>query len=262
MTAWMMAALLAAATLAAIVGSLCIGAYPMSFWHAGWILSHLALPLSLPDEPAWTLREQGVILIIRLPRVLLATFAGIALGLSGTALQGMMRNPLVGPDLVGVSSGAAAGFVAGIILNLGPAGVTAAAFCGGLLAMACTMALARLAGTDGVPLILAGIFVGAFCMALVSLGIFLANDGQLANILYWVYGNFSRADRNRVWLLAVPTLLGGSALMLLRWRLNILSLGDLDARALGLNVRALRWTIIAIVSWIIAAQVSVSGVVA
>jgi iron complex transport system permease protein len=262
--AWLASTLIVAITLATVLGSLCIGAYPIGFWRTGWVLFHLALPWPLPHDPSWTPRDLAVIQIIRLPRVLLATFAGLALGMSGTALQGMLRNPLVGPDLVGVSSGAAVGCVAGVMFDLGPVAVTGTAFTGGIVAMTCTLALARLAGagTDGVPLILAGIFISAFAMSGVALGIFLANDRQLAEITYWVYGNFSRASPQSVWLLAVPALAGGSLLMLLRWRLNILSLGDMDARALGLNVRALRWGIIAIVSWIVAAQVSVSGVIA
>jgi iron complex transport system permease protein len=182
--------------------------------------------------------------------------------MSGMALQGMMRNPLVGPDLVGVSSGAAFGAVMAMLLDFPSAGIVALAFCCGLLAMACTFSLARLVrGADGVALILAGIFTGAFFMAGVGLAQFLANDAQLPNMVVWLLGTFTRADPQAVWMLAVPTLSGGALLMLLRWRLNLLSLGDLDARSLGANVRALRWGIIAIVALIVAAQVAVSGVI-
>jgi iron complex transport system permease protein len=260
---WAMPLLLVLGVFAAIVGSLCIGAFPMSFWQAARIVLHLAWPFPLPDNPPWTIKELTVIEIIRLPRVLLATFAGLALGMAGTALQGMMRNPLVGPDLVGVSSGAACGCILAILFNLSPAGVVAVAFCGGLLAMVCTFGLTKAAGggTDGVGLIMAGIFIGAFCMACVGLALFLANDGQLVNMVFWLYGNFARAEPKSVWMLAIPTLAGGAVLMLLRWRLNLLSLGELDATSLGVNTNVLRWTIIAIVTLIVAAQVSVSGVI-
>jgi iron complex transport system permease protein len=235
----------------------------MSFGRAGDIVMHLAWPFPLPDNPPWTLKELTVVEIIRLPRVLLATLAGMALGMSGTALQGMMRNPLVGPDLVGVSSGAALGSVMAILFDLPPAGVAAVAFCGGLGAMACTFSLAKLArgGTDGVALVLAGIFISAFCMSCVGLAQFLANDAQLPNMVVWLLGTFTRADEKTVWMIAIPTLGGGAVLMLLRWRLNLLSLGDLDAASLGVNARGLRWAIIATVSFIVAAQVSVSGVI-
>ena len=255
--------LLVAALLAAIVASLCIGAYPLSFASAAEIALHLGLPLPLPENPPWTIRELTVVQIIRLPRVLVATLAGLALGMSGAALQGMLRNPLVGPDLVGVSSGAAFGGVLAILLDWPPAGVVALAFAGGLIAMACAFSLAKLmrGGGDGAPLILAGIFVGAFCMSCVGLAQFLANDAQLPNMTFWLLGTFTRSDPQRVFMLALPTLLGGALLMLLRWRINLLSLGDLDAAALGVSVRRLRWTLIAIVSLIVASQVAVSGVI-
>ena len=259
---WAAPLVLVIAVFAAIVGSLCIGAYPLSFWRAGDIVLHLAWPFPLPDNPPWTVRELTVVEIIRLPRVLVATFAGMALGMSGAALQGMMRNPLVGPDLVGVSSGAACGGVMAMLLDWPPAGIVALAFVGGLGAMACTFALARLSrGDEGVALVLAGIFVGAFFMSCVGLAQFLANDAQLPNMVFWLLGDFTRANQQRVSMLAIPTLGGGAILMLLRWRFNLLSLGDLDAAALGVNVRFLRWAIIAIVSLIVAAQVSVSGVI-
>jgi iron complex transport system permease protein len=259
---WAAPLLLVVAVFAAIVGSLCIGAYPLPFWRAGDIVAHLAWPFPLPDDPPWTVKELTVVEIIRLPRVLVATFAGMALGMSGAALQGMMRNPLVGPDLVGVSSGAAFGGVMAMLLDWPPAGVVALAFVGGLGAMACTFSLAKLSrGGDGVALVLAGIFVGAFFMSCVGLAQFLANDAQLPNMVFWLLGDFTRANQQRVTMLAIPTLCGGAILMLLRWRFNLLSLGDLDAAALGVNVKLLRWAIIAIVSLIVAAQVSVSGVI-
>ena len=175
---WAGPALLAAAVLAAIVGSLCIGAYPMSFWKAGEIVLHLAWPFPLPDNPPWTVKEITVVQIIRLPRVLLAVLAGVGLGMSGAALQGMMRNPLVGPDLVGVSSGAAFGALMAMLLDWPPAGVIGLSFCGGLGAMLCTFGLGKLVrgGNDGIALILAGVFVGAFFIACVGLVQFLAPD--------------------------------------------------------------------------------------
>ena len=249
--------------LALIVASLCIGAYPMSFGRAAEIVSHLAWPVSLPEELPWAARELAVVQVLRLPRVLLAVFVGIALGISGAALQGMMRNPLVGPDLVGVSSGAAMGYVLGVLFDLSAPACVAAAFLGGMAALGATYALARVAkSTEGVGLILAGIFIGAFCMACVGLAQFLANDGQLQNMVFWLLGTLTRANPQTVWMLAAPTLLCGALLMLLRWRLNLLSLGELDAVSLGVPTRFLRLFILALVSWMVAAQVSVSGTIA
>jgi iron complex transport system permease protein len=255
--------LLALGLLALIVASLCIGAYPMSFGRAAEIVAHLAWPSALPNELPWPQRELAVVQVLRLPRVLLAVFVGVALGISGTALQGMMRNPLVGPDLVGVSSGAACGYVLGVLFDLPAPVCVATAFVGGMAAMGGALALARLAKSAGsMGLILSGIFIGAFCMACVGLAQFLANDGQLQNMVFWLLGTLTRANPQTVWMLAVPTLLCGAALMLLRWRLNLLSLGDLDVASLGEPTRFLRFFILALVSWMVAAQVSVSGIIA
>jgi iron complex transport system permease protein len=260
---WIVPLFLGATVSAAIVGSLCIGAYPMSFGKAALIVWHLALPWALPQNPPWDLKELTVVQIIRLPRVLLAVLAGIGLGMSGTALQGMMRNPLVGPDLVGVTSGAAFGGIMAMLLGWPPTGVIALAFAGGFGAMLCTFALAKLAGSrsDSIPLILAGVFVGAFFLACVGLVQFLAPDWKLPRMVYWLLGSFVGADPQKVYMLAAPTLGAGVILVLLRWRLNLLSLGELDAASLGVDVRWLRLAIIVLVSLIIAAQVSVSGII-
>ena len=260
---WAIPLLLGVGVLVAILASLCIGAYPMSFAQAARIVMHLAWPGPLPSNPRWTAKEIIVVQIVRLPRVLLATLAGLGLGISGTALQGMMRNPLVGPDIVGVSSGAAFGGVLAMIFDLPPAEIIGLAFCGGLLAMACTFGLAKLAKaeTDSMITILAGVFVGALFLALIDLIKHLANDAQLPSMVFWLLGTFVGADAKKVAMIAIPTLCGGALLMTLRWRINLLSLGDLDAKTLGMNVGMLRWLIIALVSLIVASQVAVSGLV-
>ncbi len=260
---WSVPLLLGAGVLVAMLASMCIGAYPMSFWQAGRIVLHLAWPGPLPANPPWDLKELIVVQIVRLPRVLLATMAGMGLGMAGTALQGMMRNPLVGPDIVGVTSGAAFGGVLAMMFNFDPAGIIALAFVFGLGAMALTFGLAKLAhsGTSGLALILAGVFIGAFFLALVGLIQFLVPDAKLPSMVYWLLGSFVGADRTKVLMIAIPTLLGGAVLMMLRWRINLLSLGDLDAKTLGINVGVLRWGIIALVSLIVASQVAVSGIV-
>jgi iron complex transport system permease protein len=248
---------------AAVLASLLIGAYPMSAGRAADILFHLVWPFSWPAHPDWDLREVTVMEIIRPPRVLVATLAGIALGMSGTALQGMMRNPLVGPDLVGVSSGAAFGGVLAIILGWSSAGLIGLAFAFGLIAVACTFGLAKIvhAKADGIPLILAGFFVGSFFLAGVGFLLYVDPTGSGPGIVYWLLGTFRGADPTKVWMIAIPTLIGGTILMGLRWRLNLLSLGDLDAASLGIDIRYLRWLVIATVSLMVAAQVSVSGIV-
>lgn len=258
---WATLMLLGLALLLAIFASLCVGAYPISLTRAAKLLLTLAWPFHGSALAQFDLKEITVMKIIRPPRVLLATLAGMGLGISGTALQGMMRNPLVGPDIVGVTSGAAFGGVVAIALELSSVWVIALAFCGGLLAMICTFSLAKLArsSTNSMILILAGIFISAFFLALVGL---VEYYGNIFKIRDWIIGSFAGADWTKVITIAVPTLVGGAILMALRWRMNLLSLNDLDAKSLGINVSVLRWTIIALVSLIVSAQVAVSGIVA
>jgi iron complex transport system permease protein len=209
------------------------------------------------------IKELTVIEVIRLPRVLLATLAGIGLGLSGAALQGVMRNPLVGPDLVGVTSGAAFGGVLAMMFEFSPIGIVVLAFVFGLTAMILTFSLAKLAKNsgNGMALILAGVFIGTFFIALVGLVQFLVPDAKLPGIVYWLLGSFIGADAQKVFTIGIPTLFSGAILMFLRWRINLLSLGDLDASSLGIDVSRLRWIVIALVSLIVAAQVSVVGII-
>jgi iron complex transport system permease protein len=253
--------LLGVGLLLAIVASLCVGAYPISPGRAVRLLLYLVWPFHSASASQFNLKELVVMKIIRPPRVLLASLAGMGLGISGTALQGMLRNPLVGPDIVGVTSGAAFGGVVAISLELSPVWVIVLAFCGGLLAMTGVFGLAKLArsGSNSMILILAGIFIGAFFLALIGLVEFY---GNVFKMTHWLIGSFVDADWTKVGTIAVPTLCGGAVLMTLRWRMNLLSLGDLDAKSLGINVSVLRWAIIALVSLIVAAQVAVSGIVA
>jgi iron complex transport system permease protein len=260
---WAVPLLLGVGVSVAMSASLCIGVYPVSFFRAARIAIRLAWPFPLPANPSWTVNEITVVQLIRLPRVLLATFAGMGLGMAGTALQGIMRNPLVGPDIVGVTSGAAFGGVLAMTFDLSSVWIIGLGFAFGLGALACTFGLAKMAraSNNGTGLILAGIFIGAFFLALVGLVQFLLDSPYLPAMVSWLLGTFVGADMQKVGTIAIPTLFGGAVLMLLRWRINLLSLGDLDAKTLGINVGAVRWGTIALVSLIVASQVAVSGII-
>jgi iron complex transport system permease protein len=175
----------------------------------------------------------------------------------------MFRNPLVGPDLVGVSSGAAFGGALAYKLALSTGGLMILASAGGIGAMLGVLVLARVVGgkTDGLPLILAGYFVGAFFMAGVGLIMHIGGGNTGPNLVYWLLGTFRGADPTKARTIFLTTLVGGTLLMGLRWRLNLLSLGELDAKSLGLSAGPLRWLLIMTVSVMVAAQVAVSGVV-
>lgn len=253
-------ALLVLVLLAAVIASLGIGGYPMSAGRSLRAMFYLLSPFHDAADSSFDLRELTVMGIIRPPRVLLALLSGVALGMAGTTLQGLMRNPLVGPDIVGVTSGAGFGGAAALLLELPPTGLLLFAFCGGLLGMACTFGLARLTSAGNTMiLILAGVFIGAFFTALTGL---LTYYGNVFHIYGWITGSFAGADWTKVAMCAIPVIVGGILLMALRWRINLLSLGDIDAKSLGLNVGALRLLIIVIVSLMVSSQIAASGIVA
>jgi iron complex transport system permease protein len=173
-----------------------------------------------------------------------AILVGASLAAAGAAFQGMFRNPLASPDLLGVSAGASLGAVLGIFLGLPVAAVQGLAFAGGIAAVAAVAALSSAVRGQGDPvlvLILAGIALGALMGAAISLLKILADPyNQLPAITFWLLGTLSAATREDILAAAPAALLGLVVLLLLRWRLNLLTLGEDEARALGVNTTALR----------------------
>lgn len=237
--------------------SLTLGRYPVSVPEIVRIL-FTTPPLQATGSyatPAWVVVE-----IVRIPRILIVTLCGMGLGLSGAAMQGVFRNPLVGPEIAGVSAGAAFGGVLAIVLSLPMFGVVGLAFAFGMLALAVAFGLAKISGKGSMlSLVLSGVIVGAFFGALTGLLETLAESAKLPSILYWLLGSFAGATYDKVAIVSGTMLVAGTALLMLRWRINLLSLGEDDAGALGVKVEALRWAVVALVSLIVAAQVSVSG---
>ncbi len=205
-----------------------------------------------------------VVEIIRLPRILEATFCGMGLGLAGAAMQGVFRNPLVGPEDTGVSPAAAFGGVLAILLDWPTGAIVGSAFTFGMLALVLVFAIARFADrASTLTLILTGVIVGMFFLALVGLAQYFADPrSQLPQITYWLLGSFAGASYEKVVVISLALLAGGTALLSLRWRINLLSLGEIDAQGLGVNVELLRWCVVACVALIVAAQVSISGGIA
>jgi iron complex transport system permease protein len=238
--------------------SLTIGHYPVPTADIiDMFLSFKPVLFHDPDDFSWI-----VIVMIRLPRIIMVTLAGMGLGLAGAAMQGVFRNPLVGPEVVGVSSGAAFGGVLAIFLgwnSLGGLLVLSFVFGSGALVMA--LFFSRMAGRSGLlGFILAGVIISGFFGALVGLAQYLAEPTtQLASIIFWLMGSFASATFKKTAFLAAVLFLAGMALIGLSWRINLLSLGGDDARSLGLNISRLRRVTVALVSIIVAAQVSVSG---
>jgi iron complex transport system permease protein len=234
-----------------------------------YALSIGPVPIS-PGEILATLagRDTGqagvVIWNIRLPRVLAAMLVGAALAAAGASYQIMFRNPLVSPDILGVSSGAALGAVCAIFLSLPILAIQGFAFAGGLLAVALVSTIAS--GVRGVDttlvLVLTGVVMGALAGAATSLLKVMADPyDQLPAITFWLLGSLARVTSGDLLPVLPAVILGLIPLVLLRWRINVLSLGDDEARALGIDASRLRLIVIAAATLITASVVAIAGVV-
>ncbi|WP_413733201.1 FecCD family ABC transporter permease [Sodalis sp. RH20] len=232
--------------------SLGIGQFSLSPLRVMQQLAHPLQPGTLDYQVIWT---------IRMPRILTACLAGGALALCGAALQGVFHNPLVDPHIIGVSAGAAFGGTLAILLGLAPLLLMASTFFFGLLALLLVYMIAATLGRENrLMLILAGIILGGFFAALVSLLQYLADtEEKLPSIVFWLLGSFATASWHKLLMLFAPVLGAGVLLYRLRWRINILSLGDDDARALGMAVVNLRRLVLVLCALLTAAQVAVSG---
>lgn len=251
-------ALLLALLLLAVVFAAGVGPYRIA---PSEILAALTQRFSAgPDGSA----ADTVLFRIRLPRVLAAVLVGAALSAAGAAYQSLFRNPLVSPDILGVSTGAGLGAVLGILLGLPVAAIQLLGFGGGLLTVAVVATLARglRGGGDVLVLVLAGIVVGALAGAAISLVKVLADPyDQLPAITFWLLGSLAGAKPGDVAAILPAVLLGLVPLLLLRWRIGVLSLGDDEARALGVDVGRLRAIVIAAATLITASVVAISGVI-
>ena len=205
--------------------------------------------------------HQQIIFQIRLPRILCAGIAGAALALSGASLQGILRNPLVDPHVIGVTSGAAFGGTMAIFLGLGIYGLFFSTLLAGLVTLVLIFVFShRLIQRSLLMLILTGMIISGFFSALVSLLQYLSDtEDKLPSIVFWLMGSFATSNPQKLLMLVVPVTLCSVVLLGLRWRMNLLSLGEREARALGVNIRPLRWLVIFCSGMLVASQVAVSG---
>ena len=205
--------------------------------------------------------HQQIIFQIRLPRILCDGIAGAALALSGASLQGIFRNPLVDPHVIGVTSGAAFGGTMAIFLGLGIYGLFFSTLLAGLVTLVLIFVFShRLIQRSLLMLILTGMIISGFFSALVSLLQYLSDtEDKLPSIVFWLMGSFATSNPQKLLMLVVPVTLCSVVLLGLRWRMNLLSLGEREARALGVNIRPLRWLVIFCSGMLVASQVAVSG---
>jgi iron complex transport system permease protein len=250
---------LVVALAAALVGALALGPYPLAIADVGRALGRLAGV----DGGAVTPGEI-VLMRVRLPRVAADVLVGAALAGAGATYQTLFRNPLVSPDILGVATGAGLGAVGGILLALPVVGIQALAFAMGLATVAMVYLIAAaLRGHDRtLVLVLSGVVMGALAGACISLVKIMADPyDQLPAITFWLLGSLAGIKLADLAIAGPLVLIGLVPLVLLRWRIGVLSLGDDEARALGVDVGRLRVLVITAATLMTASVVAISGVI-
>lgn len=246
--------------IAGLLVAFTVGRYPVSLAD---LLNVIAAKLS-GRESGVPAAVESVILQVRGPRVIAAVLVGSALAVAGTAFQGLFRNPLVSPDILGASSGAALGAVIGIYFSLGILVIQGFAFIGGLIAVAAVYAIgsAVRARDPILVLVLTGVVVGALLGAGVGLMKYLADPyNQLPAMTFWLLGSLSAVHVSDLMPLFGPVALGTIVLVALRWRMNVMSLPEEEARALGVATGPLRIAIVAAATLTTSASVATAGIV-
>ncbi len=204
-----------------------------------------------------------VVMYIRLPRILAAVLVGAMLALAGASYQSIFRNPLVSPDILGASAGASFGAAVAIFSGLSGAWIQAFAFVFSIAAIGVTYLVASHVKRDQVlALILAGMVVAALCSAFVSLIKFVADpNDKLPAITYWLMGSLANTSLKDVLWIVVPMAVGAVPLVAMRWKMNVLSLNDDEAKALGVETKRLRTVIIVCSTLVTASAISIAGLV-
>lgn len=245
-----------AAPFVAAWASVFVGAYEIGPIEVLGFLYDALFDPSAPEIP-----ERSIVMDIRLPRIVLAGLVGVALGGAGVTLQGIFRNPLVDPFILGVSAGAAFGCALSVaFLTFLPVQISAFAF--GILSVCLTFTVARFQGdVSRLPLILSGIVISAFFTALVSIVKFLVDPHKLQSIVFWLMGSFALADWRMAATAAVGVTAGLIPVMVMRWRLNVMSMGEEEAKALGVHVVRERIILVGASTLMVSVAVSVSGVI-
>lgn len=245
--------------LACFFGSFYIGRYPGEPQD----LFKMLFSQIFPVEQTWSDPFQTIMLNIRLPRIFAAALVGAALSTAGCVFQGLFKNPMVSPDILGASAGAGFGAALGLMLSVGYAMTSAIAFGLGLLAVLTAYLLSsRFKEKPILGMVLAGIMISSLFTAATSYLKLIADPtDQLPAITYWLMGSLSSIRTEDVVALLPVMLVGFVPILLLRWRMNVATLGDDEARSIGINIRAMRIIIILCATLLTASSVAVSGMI-
>ena len=253
-------ALAVAVLIAGLLLALTVGRYPVSLSDVVNAIAAKLFGYRFEGPPA----IESVLFQVRGPRIIAAVIVGAALAIAGTAFQGLFRNPLVSPDILGASSGAALGAVIGIFLSLGVVMIQAVAFVGGLAAVAAVYLIgSTIQSRDPVlVLVLTGVVIGSLFGTGVGMVKYLADPyNQLPAMTFWLLGSLSSTTPLDLVPLLGPVLIGSAVLIALRGRMNVMSLPEEEARALGAATGPLRIAIVAAATLVTSASVATAGII-
>ena len=245
--------------LAAFVVSLGIGTYPVSPRALVWAVAH---PGGGTPPQGISPAVPDVLFRIRLPRLLLGLAVGAALSISGASLQALFKNPLVNEYILGISSGSAVGAALSLVFLGRSFPPQLAAFVFAVIAVGAVLLISGKAETHSISLLLTGIIVTAFFSALLSLIEFFASPYVLQALFFWLMGSLSLASWNDLYISVPLIAVGVVFLVLLRWRFNVLSMSEEEARSLGVNVRREKILVIAAATLVTSAATAVVGIIA
>ncbi len=217
----------------------------------------------IPIEPFWKDITESIIINVRLPRIIAAVLVGAALSVAGASYQCIFRNPMAAPDLLGASTGAAFGAALAILMQKSQTEITLWAFACSVLCIITVLLVSRLCkGNAVLTLVLAGITVGSLFQAGTSYIKLIADpNNTLPEITYWLMGSISGVGLDEIKYLWIPLLLAAIPIFLLRWKMNLLTLDDDEAKTVGVNVKKIRLIVIICSTLLTAASVAVSGVI-
>ena len=239
--------------------SLLLGRYPIDPAQAVAMLVNQIVPL----DPIWTEQQVTLFFNVRLPRILLALMVGCCLACAGAAYQGTFQNPLVSPDILGASQGAAFGAAVAILLGVSSFTTSLFAFGFSLITVLLVLLIStRARGNHMMVVVLAGVMVSSLFQAGVSYAKLVADPtDELADITYWLMGSLSSIKGRDVQFLCIPFVVGFLPLCILCWRMNLLTVGDEEARAMGVNTTRLRLIVVICATLLTASSVAVSGMI-
>ena len=242
-------------------GSLLLGRFPISPVEGAAMLLHQAFPDLV--EQTWTGQQASIFFNVRAPRIVLALLIGCCLSAAGAAFQGTFQNPLVSPDLLGASQGAALGAAIAILLGLSSLQISMWAFVFSLITVALVVFISMHArGNPITVVILAGVMVSSLFSAGVSYTKLVADPNDtLPAITYWLMGSLTGAKFADIQLVTIPMAVGLIVLFALRWRINILTMGDDEAATMGVNAKLVRLLVMVAATLVTASSVAVSGMI-